>query len=411
MTEFSKLIKSNPYIVDRYKLIELLNTGGRGAVFKAKDKENGKYVAIKVLFLENEIETHLEITRHFLAGSRLTMNMSHTNLVKTIDVGEDEKWGPFQIMEYLKGTMLSAAIKKQPTLPSKTVISIGNQLASVINYIHNNGMLHGDIKPENLFLLKKDGEVKIKLLDFLPRRRLQDWVGIDFTPEYLAPEAFSGNLPDLALDHFAMGVLLFEISYGKLPTFHSSGSLDFPKTKKKISKHLKEILKGLLSFNPESRNITFNKEFIDPLQKELTFSSISQEAIEGVVIKPFEDADISDSINISIEDYKDIDNLLLSMVDRNPLPQLLLNNRNQIIYLNETAKHIMGKDQNWHFFGKTPLAFNSPILLNDIQDAFELVKITSRTINLCDTKTTVWTVPIIDGDKVAAVQMILSPHV
>ncbi|MBU1240964.1 serine/threonine protein kinase [Myxococcota bacterium] len=397
MTHFSSLLKKNPRIGTKYTLLQLVNTGARGAVFKGED-DNGGSVAIKIL-LDSKAGTFDEEKRHFLAGSTLCLGLEHPNLVKTLDCGEDTQWGPFQVMEYLRGSSLSSRLKGKETLPEKTILAIGSQLAMVIDYIHGMGMLHGDIKPENLFLSVDGESFTVKLMDFLPKRRLKDWMDLDLTPEYLAPEIFAGKQPGPALDHFALGVLLFEITFGKLPSFRNNGSLAIPREKATTSEELIKILRGLLSFKPQRRAETLAQLVLKHFSNESALAD--DEVSEKIEFHPKPSSTVS-----HFSHY--LQNLKLAMIDSDPLPRLLISKTGRILFKNETASHLLGNEKEWDYFGKSPLAFSVPLLLSDIQDAFELVKVTSRTVLLDETPTTCWTVPIVMEGEVAAVQIILS---
>ncbi len=98
------------------------------------------------------------------------------------------------------------------------------------------------------------------------------------------------------------------------------------------------------------------------------------------------------------------------MLDADPLPRILLSRTNKILYKNDAARALLGEEQESDYFGHTPLAFNVPILLNDIQDALELVKVTTRVEQLGKKQTTCWTCPVVTQGKVNGVQIILALH-
>ncbi len=396
MTNYPNLLKKNPRIGSRYTLQQLIATGAKGAVFRASRDGDGVEVAVKVL-LSRDTEGFEEEKRHFLAGSTLSMDLEHPNLVQTIDCGEDLTWGPFQVMELLTGASLSSRLKAKETLPESSIMAIGAQLALVIDYIHGMGMLHGDIKPENLFLCRQGEAFTVKLMDFLPKRRLKDWMDLDLTPEYLAPEIFAGRQPGPALDHFALGVLLFEITFGKLPSFRNNGSLALPR-EHGVSEDLIKILRGLLSFKPERRAETLSQLLTRQPPEEVP-PELGRETTD-----PHGKHAMTASQGSSF-----LDRLRLAMLDSDPFPRLLLSRTGRILYRNTTAAALLGDDREWDYFARCPLAFSAPVLLSDIQDALETVKVTSRRIELGDAVATCWTVPIVTEGEVSAVQIVLSP--
>jgi serine/threonine protein kinase len=391
MEKFTKILENSPVLENKYKLIKLINTGGNGAVFKAQNILTNDIIALKLLFSQKN-KPSKEISAHFLAGAKLCLGLNHKYLVRTVDYGQDEVVGSYLVMEYLKGINLSEYLKKNNGISENKIIQIGNQISAVLKYLHDKNMLHGDIKPENVFLLnKKNNEIHIKLLDFLPKRRVADWQN-QSTPGYLAPEILIGKIPGPELDLFALGVLLHELTFSKLPEFKNN-KLILPSHKSNISEDQILFIHELLSFKIKKRFKIFNK-FLKKYEESITEGDDSFLEQSSILIEPPE-------ISHKLNKYKSL------MVDENPLPHFLINKNLQIIFSNITAQHLLGRDHKNELFVTTPLALSAPILLNDIQDAFELVAINSREVKLSGNNTVVWTAPIIEDGFVICVQLIV----
>ncbi|MCW5983326.1 MAG: protein kinase [Bryobacteraceae bacterium] len=182
-----------------YEILELLGTGGMGEVFKARDTRLDRLVAIKV--------SREEFTERFQREARLVASLNHPHICTLYDVGSN-----YLVMEYVEGKPVRGP------LPVKDVLRYGAQVASALDHAHRKGVVHRDLKPDNI-LLTKSG---VKLLDFgLAKRFGPDDPTITIagavmgTPAYMAPEQWKGQDADSRTDIFAFGCLLYEITTGK----------------------------------------------------------------------------------------------------------------------------------------------------------------------------------------------------
>jgi serine/threonine protein kinase len=158
----------------------------------------------------------------FLREARLASSLSHQNIVAVTDFGHDPGQGYFLVMELLEGETLRELMDRQ-TLGYRVACDIVDQLAGVMRYIHERGILHCDLKPDNLFLARAEGEVRrkhfLKLIDFgLSWRR--DTIAetqVCGTPPYLAPERLQGAPPSPSCDVYALGMILYELIAGRSP--------------------------------------------------------------------------------------------------------------------------------------------------------------------------------------------------
>ncbi len=205
---------------NRYDVKEILGQGGMGTVFKAVDRELNEVIAIKTLKQDFLMQDPTALDR-FKSEIRLARRISHRNVVRTHDLGERD--GVYFItMEYVEGTSLKDLIRSRGRLPMAVTLSVGKQLARALEIAHEQGIIHRDIKPQNM-VVGPDGVLKV--MDFgiarLAERPQEEGVTsqgmIIGTPEYMAPEQMTGETVDARADLYAMGCVLFECLVGRSP--------------------------------------------------------------------------------------------------------------------------------------------------------------------------------------------------
>jgi serine/threonine protein kinase len=200
-----------PNRIGRYVVEEHLG-GGMSNVYRAQDPVLGKAVAIKVLKDDRNLDDAQR--DRFLNEARIAANMEHPNIVRVHDFGEDAG-RPFMVMEFLEGEDLSKIIRNKQAGDYKTRVSIAQQVAKALEYIHRRGIFHRDIKPENIQI---NASGVVKLMDFgiakvqdLGMTRPGFMVG---TPYYMAPEQVRGEEVTASTDIYAFGIVLFELFTG-----------------------------------------------------------------------------------------------------------------------------------------------------------------------------------------------------
>ncbi|HEY2595163.1 MAG TPA: serine/threonine-protein kinase, partial [Chloroflexota bacterium] len=206
----------------RYEILESLGHGGMSDAYKARDRETGHLVVVKVPFISiiGDPATFSRYEREVAIGKRL----HHPNIQHLVDEGRlDDRGGiaPYLVLDYVDGVSLREYLSEKAPLPVDDAIRIAVQLADALQYCHEQGVVHRDLKPENI-LIQPDGTVK--LVDFgiallqgarrLTFRRLSSEVG---TPDYMAPEQVQGDRGDARTDVYALGVMLFEMLTGDVP--------------------------------------------------------------------------------------------------------------------------------------------------------------------------------------------------
>ncbi len=204
----------------RYDVKEVLGVGGMGMVFKAVDRQLGEVIAIKTLkgeFLSQD-PTALE---RFKSEIRLARRISHRNVVRTHDLGEHAgTW--FITMEYVEGKSLKELIRARGRLPLAVALSVGKQLARALEVAHEQGIIHRDIKPQNM-VVEPDGVLKVmdfgiaRLASRQPESGMTQAGTVVGTPEYMAPEQIGGASVDHRADIYAAGCVLYECLTGRPP--------------------------------------------------------------------------------------------------------------------------------------------------------------------------------------------------
>jgi urea transport system substrate-binding protein len=204
-----------------YRVLRVLGSGGMGIVFEAEDLALRRRVALKVLRPDLTDE---EFRKRFLREARAAASLSHEHIVTIYQVGEDNGV-PFLAMEFLRGQSLEARLRRDGTLPLADALDIARQAAEGLVVAHDKGLIHRDVKPDNLWIESGDsGPVgRVKLLDFglaRPSHGPSDLTAPGQTvgtPGYMAPELVYGLQVDARADLYALGCVLYRMLTGKTP--------------------------------------------------------------------------------------------------------------------------------------------------------------------------------------------------
>jgi HAMP domain-containing protein len=241
------VLRPGSVFASRYEVKELLGAGGMGVVYRAFDRELQEPVAIKTLRSQALAGGNVALER-FKQEIRLARRIAHRNVVRTYDLGE--VGGTYYLtMEYVEGTSLKQLIASRGKLPVPVTLTIGKQLCRALEVAHAEGVIHRDIKPQNM-VVEPNGFLKV--MDFGIARLANPPQGKGLTeagtsigtPDYMSPEQLSGVELDARSDLYAAGVVLFECVTGRVP-------FEAETTWALVAKHLEEEPPDPRSLNAE----------------------------------------------------------------------------------------------------------------------------------------------------------------
>jgi serine/threonine protein kinase/tetratricopeptide (TPR) repeat protein len=211
-----KRLKRGRVFGERYEVIEELGEGGMGIVYKVFDRKIGEKVALKVL--APEIAGDEKTIERFRNELKLARTVSHRNVCRMYDLSEEEKT-QFITMEYVPGENLKSLIKRIGQLSKTKAISIAKQVCEGLVEAHRLGVVHRDLKPQNIMV---DSEGNARIMDFgiarsIRTKSVTETGMIIGTPEYMSPEQVDGVDVDHRSDIYSLGVILFEMLTGRVP--------------------------------------------------------------------------------------------------------------------------------------------------------------------------------------------------
>jgi len=204
-------------LADRYELEELVGAGGMSSVFRAHDRLLDRKVAVKVL--HQQFSGDDDYVERFRREARSVAALSHPNIVTVIDRGEHDD-RQFIVFEYIEGDNLKRVIERRGPAPVPSALELAIQIASGLSFAHQQGLVHRDVKPQNVLL---NGDGRAKVTDFGIARSLDVQHGMTQTgtvlgtSDYIAPEQAQGQRVDEHTDVYSLGVVLYELLTGDVP--------------------------------------------------------------------------------------------------------------------------------------------------------------------------------------------------
>src|SRR5437763_2574938 len=202
---------------DRYELEELVGSGGMSSVYRAHDRLLDRKVALKIL--HEQYTADEDYVERFRREARAVAALSHPNIVTLIDRGEHEN-KQFIVFEYVAGENLKRLIERRGPAPVTTALELGMQMARALSFAHQQGLIHRDVKPQNILL---NGDGRAKVTDFGIARSLDVQHGMTQTgtvlgtSDYIAPEQAQGHRVDEHTDVYSLGVVLYELLTTEVP--------------------------------------------------------------------------------------------------------------------------------------------------------------------------------------------------
>ncbi len=243
----------------RYKILERIGSGGMSVVYRAQDLLLGRQVAVKML--HESLTGDPDFLRRFRQEAFAAASLQHPNIVTVHDIGQDGD-RHYIVMEYVEGRTLKDVVRRYnqdgKVMPVSRALDLSAQISDGIGYAHRAGLVHCDVKPQNVLVTHDD---RIKVADFGIARAVSeasahvDDERIWGTPQYFSPEQAAGGQPTPASDVYSIGVMMFEMLSGQLPfTADSQAALAL--------KHIQEPPPHVVEINPavpEQLDLIVNK--------------------------------------------------------------------------------------------------------------------------------------------------------
>ena len=209
-------MKIGQIVKERYEILEILGEGGMAFVYKARDMQLERFVAIKTL-KPNYVNQETFVDR-FKREAKTAANLNHPNIVQIFDWGIEKE--PYFVMEYIEGNTLTSIIAKNRTISLSDILFIGAQVSSGLHAAHQKGLVHRDIKPGNI-MITPDGKVKVTDFGIVSLQNEESDItktgSILGTASYISPEQAQGKPVSIESDLYSLGTVLYELITGKAP--------------------------------------------------------------------------------------------------------------------------------------------------------------------------------------------------
>ena len=250
-------MKIGQTIKDRYEIVEILGEGGMAFVYKAKDRQLRRIVAIKTL--KPNYVNQKKFVERFRREAQTAANLNHPNIVQIFDWGIEEE--PYFVMEYIEGNTLTSVISGNKTIGLSDILYIGSQVANGLTEAHKRGLVHRDIKPGNI-MITPDGKVKVTDFGIVSLQNEESDItktgAVLGTASYISPEQAQGKPVSFESDLYSLGTVLYELISGQPP------------------------------FSGDSPIATATKHLTDKPEKLSTYRTDLPKALENAVLKLLE---------------------------------------------------------------------------------------------------------------------------
>ncbi|MDM5357966.1 Stk1 family PASTA domain-containing Ser/Thr kinase [Peribacillus sp. ACCC06369] len=308
----------------RYKLIQMVGGGGMANVYLARDMILDRDVALKILRMD--FNNDEEFIKRFNREAQSATSLAHPNIVSIYDVGEEDSIY-YIVMEYVDGFTLKQYIQKYFPIPVDEALDIMKQITAAISHAHHNGIIHRDIKPQNI-LIDKEGTVKIT--DFgialaLSATNITQTNAVLGSVHYLSPEQARGGMANKKSDIYSLGIVMFELLTGRLP-FSGESAVSI------ALKHLQSETPSPKRWNPEipqsveniilkatAKDSYYRYESVDSMEDDMR-TSLNPERSNELPFAIPEDHDATKAIPVITDDQlSSIDETIIRGPEKNTL--------------------------------------------------------------------------------------------
>jgi serine/threonine protein kinase len=297
--EGKAMLENGVRLAGRYEIVQLIGGGGMANVYQAKDLLLDRWVAIKVM--SESLRDQNEFIQRFIREAKAAGSLSHPNVVSIYDIGR-EKMTYFMVMEYVEGMSLAEYFFEQESLPLEDVIDIGIQICKGLSHAHRNGIVHRDIKLQNI-MRTKEGDYKITDFGISSVSHMNTTLTQTGTvmgsAHYFSPEQASGGRVSYTSDLYSLGVLLFKLLTDAFP-FDADNSVsialkhlqeEMPDPRElndEVPPGLVKVLKKALAKKPKERFQTADEMMaaLERVKKEISFDHTTVYRLDKTVARP-----------------------------------------------------------------------------------------------------------------------------